>query len=64
VERIDPIESRTVECPCCGERVEIFLEADLEGEMVIDCEVCCRPWRVLVVRRRGVVEISVQSLEA
>lgn len=33
-----------VTCPYCGEAVEVFLEADLAGSLVQDCEVCCRPW--------------------
>lgn len=39
-------------CPYCGEIVEIVIEADVEGEMVQDCEVCCNPWR-LRIRREG-----------
>ena len=39
-------------CPYCGEVVEVSLEADLAGEMVHDCEICCQPWR-LIIRRRG-----------
>ena len=39
-----------VRCPYCGEDVEILLEEDLEGEMVWDCEVCCRPWALRVHR--------------
>lgn len=35
-------------CPYCGEEIEIFLEQDVAGEMVYDCEVCCNPWRLLV----------------
>ena len=35
-------------CPYCGEAVEIFLEADLAGSLVQDCEVCCRPWLVRI----------------
>ena len=31
-------------CPYCGEEVAVALEADLEGELVQDCEVCCNPW--------------------
>ena len=31
-------------CPYCGEQVEVFLEADLVGSLVQDCEVCCQPW--------------------
>lgn len=42
------LEVRQVDCPYCGESVEIAIESDLAGEMVWDCEVCCRPWRVIV----------------
>jgi hypothetical protein len=42
----------SVSCPYCGEPVELALEADVDGEMVWDCEVCCRPWR-LTVRGAG-----------
>ncbi|MEO7795992.1 MAG: CPXCG motif-containing cysteine-rich protein [Thermoanaerobaculia bacterium] len=31
-------------CPYCGETVEVFLESDLAGTLVQDCEVCCQPW--------------------
>jgi hypothetical protein len=40
-----------VMCPYCGEKVEIYLEADVRGSFVQDCEVCCRPWRVDVSGR-------------
>jgi hypothetical protein len=39
-------------CPYCGEEVEIYLEPDVRGSFVQDCEVCCNPWRV-TVRGRG-----------
>jgi hypothetical protein len=42
----------TVQCPYCFESVQISLEEDVEGSLVQDCEVCCRPWQ-LTVRRRG-----------
>ena len=35
-------------CPYCGEQVEIYLEPDVSGTFVQDCEVCCNPWRVRV----------------
>lgn len=41
-----------VMCPYCGETVTIYVEADLRGSFVQDCEVCCNPWRVRV-RGRG-----------
>ena len=38
-----------VTCPYCGEEVELYLEADLRGTFVQDCEVCCNPWQVRIV---------------
>ena len=41
----DSNDVMTVECPYCGEAVEIYLEPDVMGTLVQDCEVCCNPWR-------------------
>ena len=41
----EPTSLSSVTCPYCGETVEIFIEEDVLGEMVYDCEVCCNPWR-------------------
>ena len=35
-------------CPYCGEEVLIFLEEDVRGSFVQDCEVCCNPWLLRV----------------
>jgi len=40
----------SVDCPYCGETVEIYLEPDVRGTLIQDCEVCCNPWKVRVVR--------------
>ena len=45
-------DSFTVTCPYCGEDVEVYVEPDVRGTFVQDCEVCCNPWRVRVVRTR------------
>lgn len=39
-----------VACPYCGEPNEIALDAGSGAaqDYVEDCQVCCRPWRVLV----------------
>ena len=34
----------TVQCPHCGEWMTIWIAIDDLGEMIRDCEVCCRPW--------------------
>jgi hypothetical protein len=39
-----------VTCPYCGEEVEIYVEEDVHGTFVQDCEVCCNPWLVRVSR--------------
>ena len=40
----------TVVCPYCGEESEIALDpgSGPDQEYVEDCQVCCRPWRVIV----------------
>jgi hypothetical protein len=41
-----------VTCPYCGEEVQVYVEPDVTGSFIQDCEVCCNPWR-LRVRRAG-----------
>jgi hypothetical protein len=42
-----------VTCPYCGEQVEIYVEPDVSGRLVQDCEVCCNPWILRIVREDG-----------
>ena len=37
-----------IECPYCGESIEVYVEADVKGAFIQDCEVCCNPWRIRV----------------
>lgn len=53
----------TVTCPYCGEDVEIYVEADVRGTFVQDCEVCCNPWRLRVVRRDGERDVEVSRAD-
>jgi hypothetical protein len=39
------------DCPYCGEPFEIYVEPDVDGTFVQDCEVCCNPCTIRV--RRG-----------
>ena len=48
-----------VTCPYCGEQVTIYLEPDVRGSFVQDCEVCCNPWLVRVEFDGGERYISV-----
>jgi hypothetical protein len=49
----------TVYCPYCGESVEIYLEPDILGTLVQDCEVCCQPWQLRVDYDQGDRYVSV-----
>ena len=49
---MDGVNSFHVACPYCGESLEIFVEDDVRGTFVQDCEVCCNPWLVRVTPRR------------
>ena len=40
-----------VRCPYCGEHVQIYVEPDVRGTLVQDCEVCCNPWLLRVTGR-------------
>jgi hypothetical protein len=42
-----------VTCPYCGEVLTIYVEPDVRGTLVQDCEVCCNPWLVRVTRQGG-----------
>lgn len=49
-----------VVCPFCGEEIEIYVEPEVRGQFVQDCEVCCNPWLVRVSRDgdEAYVEVS------
>lgn len=48
-----------VVCPFCGEEAEIYVEPDVRGGFVQDCEVCCNPWNVRVTGHGDARDISV-----
>ncbi len=53
--------SARVQCPWCFEFIEVLIDPDTEGRFVRDCEVCCRPWDVRVVRdAAGGLQVTVQ----
>jgi hypothetical protein len=57
----------TVYCPYCGEPNEVGLDpgSGAAQEYVEDCQVCCRPWRVLVAYRGdGSADVRVEAADA
>jgi uncharacterized Zn finger protein len=58
------MEEFLVQCPYCGEDVEIFIEPDVSGSFVQDCEVCCNPWLVRVERSQdGDRDVSISRAD-
>ena len=42
-------ESLSIECPHCGESFSLALDiSEGSAELIVDCEVCCRPMTVSV----------------
>jgi hypothetical protein len=52
-------DAHLVTCPYCGEEIEIYVEADVRGSYVQDCEVCCNPWSVHVSRDGDEVRVEI-----
>ncbi|RDS82821.1 CPXCG motif-containing cysteine-rich protein [Dyella monticola] len=55
------LTSRHIQCPYCGERVEILVDASAGDQQYIeDCQVCCRPISIAVwVGADDEVQVSV-----
>ncbi len=53
----------SVDCPYCGERIELVVDGSIEQqEYVEDCSVCCRPIVVTVAAEEGeVLSVEVRS---
>ena len=52
-------EDFVVSCPYCGEDVETYVDMDVVGTLVQDCEVCCNPWLLHVAVDGGNRSLSV-----
>lgn len=48
------LETAVLECPHCGERIELAVDCSLDQqEYVEDCSVCCRPITITVTALDG-----------
>ena len=52
-------DTHVVTCPYCSEEIELYIEPDVRGSYVQDCEVCCNPWTVRVTREDDEVYVEV-----
>lgn len=41
---MNTLESRNIDCPYCGETIEVLIDGSIPQQNYIeDCQVCCRP---------------------
>lgn len=57
------LDTRDIDCPYCGERISLVLDASAGGQRYIeDCHVCCQPITVLLdVDADGDASVHVQA---
>jgi len=60
---MDPSESAHVDCPYCGESLEITVDASVgQQEYIEDCQVCCKPIQFRIrMSADGTSSIDVRS---
>lgn len=47
---MDLLQTLPVQCPCCGENIEILVDTSIgEQEYAEDCQVCCEPMVITVL---------------
>jgi hypothetical protein len=57
-------ELAEIQCPFCGELLELTIEEDLRGRLVQDCEVCCNPIQLDIRRDEwGDPEVRVERAD-
>ncbi|MCW8956362.1 MAG: CPXCG motif-containing cysteine-rich protein [Gammaproteobacteria bacterium] len=58
---MNAIEPVAVQCPYCGESIEIIVDCSIPIQSYVeDCEVCCRPINVSVqIDGNGLPEVMV-----
>ena len=58
---MNALESRDIQCPYCGESIEVLIDCSVSEQRYIeDCQVCCRPIEFhLFVAETGHVGVSV-----
>ena len=56
--------SETIQCPYCGQRFDLVVDTSTASQrFTTDCEVCCRPFEVVVECEPGEV-LSLDVIEA
>jgi len=43
-------DTAQIDCPYCFESLDVYIDPQSQGELIRDCDVCCRPWTLHVSR--------------
>jgi len=60
---MNELQERTVQCPYCGEDIEVLLDgSESRQDYIEDCQVCCRPINfALTIELDGTLSLAVSS---
>jgi len=55
--------SETITCPFCGQGFDLLIDTSVASQrFTTDCEVCCRPFEVVVESEMGeILSVDVQA---
>lgn len=55
---MDLLQTHNLNCPYCGENIQIIIDCSVSGQDYIeDCQVCCRPINIYVSIEDEIVQI-------
>jgi len=57
------LKSKNIDCPYCGEDIEIIIDCSIDSQDYIeDCSVCCRPINLtIIINTEGEPQITVRN---
>ena len=60
---MNELESRIIDCPYCGEAIDILIDCSvLQQSYIEDCQVCCQPININVsIDHADEISITVSS---
>ena len=57
-------EKAEVDCPYCGQQLEISLDPSVSRQTYVeDCQVCCRPMQIRVDFMDGEAQVSADAMD-
>lgn len=57
------LETRHIDCPYCGEQIEIVIDCSISSQDYIeDCSVCCQPINfVIAIDAEGIPQVTAHN---